>query len=114
MIDKPVVAARIFYGDGSVVDLAPTTDWKNVPKTGVQVVCLKYNDGTSRIMMGHDYYWRTARDDYDTGDDLAGVPTRASRIDGGWVSDAAFLSTAKAALMWLGISAAQAETAVTV
>lgn len=114
MIDKPVTAARIFYGDGTTRDIDSTTDFKTVVTTGVQVVCLRYNDGTGRIMLGHDYYWRsaTSADDYGAADTLTDVPSRAIRFDGSFVSDAVFVTTVRAALVYLGVSPAEAESAV--
>ena len=51
---KLVIRVDVWYEDG----LHPEP-WEDLPADGVQLILLHYADGTRRVMMGSDYYFRS-------------------------------------------------------
>lgn len=99
MIDKPVTSVRVYYGSGKTATVTRDDDWSGLDPDDVQIVAIKYDDGTSRIMQGNDYYWRNGLDDYDQGDV---APAKDVVLKGAWMDDNAYEALVLTAFGWLG------------
>lgn len=84
---SPVVRARIWYGDGSVVDVTNAAEWQAARNTNVQVVAWVHEAG------GVTWQWGS--------EDVYTFPGSSQIKRGRWMKDAEFaalLAQAKAAM----------------